>query len=241
MPASLGTVLTYTTIPAIATIIGGFVATAYTPGRALSSTFQHFAAGVVFAAVAVELVPQLISSRELVPLIVGFAAGVGLMLGVRWMIGRLETADGRPHSRPTGLVMAVAVDVFVDGLLVSVGFAAGSKGGILITIALTLELLFLGLATGTALSAANSARRHVVLSIIMLALLVVGGASLGGTVLHGLSGSALVATVAFGTAALLYLVTEELLTEAHEGPDSTLTTAMFFVGFLVLVVLEKAI
>ena len=43
---------------------------------------------------------------------------------------------------------------------------------------------------------------------------------------------------AFGLIALLYLVTEELLVEAHEIEDRPWTSALFFVGFLVLLVLE---
>ena len=38
--------------------------------------------------------------------------------------------------------------------------------------------------------------------------------------------------LAFALAALLYLVTEELLAEAHETPDVPLVTALFFAGFL---------
>jgi len=46
---------------------------------------------------------------------------------------------------------------------------------------------------------------------------------------------------AFGLIALLYLVTEELLVEAHETPDRPWVTAMFFVGFLALLLLEEVI
>lgn len=42
--------------------------------------------------------------------------------------------------------------------------------------------------------------------------------------------------LSFGAAALLYLVTAELLREAHEERESTSATAMFFVGFLVFLV-----
>lgn len=55
---------------------------------------------------------------------------------------------------------------------------------------------------------------------------------------RGLSGGALELVLSFGAAALLYLVTEELLVEAHEVPETPLTTAMFFLGFLVLLVIE---
>ena len=45
--------------------------------------------------------------------------------------------------------------------------------------------------------------------------------------------------LSFGLMALLYLVTEELLVEAHEKPDSPLISAMFFVGFLALLLIEE--
>ena len=51
-------------------------------------------------------------------------------------------------------------------------------------------------------------------------------------------GPALETVLAFGAAALLYLVTEELLVEAHEIPDTPLITAAFFVGSLILFVIE---
>ena len=51
-----------------------------------------------------------------------------------------------------------------------------------------------------------------------------------------------IALVSFGVAALLYLVTEELLLEAHESlPDDHVwwIDLMFFIGFLASFLLEK--
>jgi ZIP family zinc transporter len=45
------------------------------------------------------------------------------------------------------------------------------------------------------------------------------------------------AILGFGVSALLYLVTEELLLEAHDTPDTPLITATFFLGFLIPIVL----
>ena len=50
-------------------------------------------------------------------------------------------------------------------------------------------------------------------------------------------GRVLSAVLAFGCAALLFLVTEELLVEAHEVPETPWTTAMFFAGFLLFLVI----
>jgi ZIP family zinc transporter len=67
-----------------------------------------------------------------------------------------------------------------------------------------------------------------------ISLLLVAGALLGTLMLRGASVGVLAALLAFGAAALLYLVTEELLVETRLGEETLLTTAMFFLGFLAI-------
>ncbi len=134
--------------------------------------------------------------------------------------------------------MATALDVTVDGLLIGIGFAAGAKEGILITVALTLELLFLGLAVAAALGGTGVGRGRVLGTIAGLAALLVVGATVGTLALGGLTGAALEVVLAFGCAALLYLVTEELLVEAHEVPETDAITVAFFAGFVLLLVID---
>ena len=56
--------------------------------------------------------------------------------------------------------------------------------------------------------------------------------------LGGLSGAPFAAVLGFGSAALLYPVTDELLVQAHEIPETPLTTAAFFASVLALLVIE---
>ena len=44
-----------------------------------------------------------------------------------------------------------------------------------------------------------------------------------------------------GTVALLYLVTEELLVEAHEVPETSWAISAFFLGFLLFLVIEMLV
>ena len=67
------------------------------------------------------------------------------------------------------------------------------------------------------------------------------GAGLGAYFLTRVSDLVLDAVMSFGVAALLYLVTEELLTEAHEVDETPLLTAMFFVGFIGLLMIEMLV
>jgi len=55
--------------------------------------------------------------------------------------------------------------------------------------------------------------------------------------LHNLPETGLDLVLSFGLAALLFLVTEELLVEAHEAEEKPWLTAMFFGGFLLFLIL----
>ena len=238
MSTALQTVFAFLLLPVVAIVVGGTIAAFRPPGPQLQSYLQHFAAGVVFAAAAGEVLPEIMHERSTSALIVGFALGVAAMLGIKWLTERLEAGESSAAEQPTRLMLVVGIDLLIDGLLVGVGFAAGAKVGLLLTIALTLEILFLGLSTAAELTEAGATRRRVILISAGLGLLVAIGAVVGVTLLSGLAGSALEMVLSFGAAALLYLVTEELLVEAHEVPDTPVITAAFFLGFLVLFVIE---
>ena len=241
MITTLVSVLLYVLFPVGAMILGTLIATFRSPRPKVGSAIQHFAAGTVFAAVALELLPDVVRAHAILSTSVGFAAGVALMLGIRQLSTRLERASKDKRTGTTGtvgLVIAVGVDITIDGFLLGISFAAGAKQGLLLTIALSLELLGLGLATVTALHEAGTSRGRSVGITAGLALLVLVGATIGTTVLAGVTGPLLNGVLAFGVAALLYLVTEELLVEAHEVPETTLVTSIFFVGFLVVLLID---
>lgn len=238
--------LLYAFVPALVMAASGAAATLRAPGPWLRAAILHFAAGVVFAVVTVEIVPGVMRAHRPGETIVGFAIGVAAMLGIR-ALGRKGEAEGDPSPAttsslapgrfPSGMVAGVAVDVAVDGLMLGVGFAAGGKAGRLLALALTVELVSLGLATSTALGkvGVGAARRGALTSGI--ALLFTASAVLGLTLLGHLPPHVLAGVLSFGAAALLFLVTEELLVEAHEEPETPLLTATFFAGFLLILIL----
>lgn len=160
-----------------------------------------------------------------------------MLYRLRLLVRRLgERAQG-----PIGFVAAVGVDIFIDGLVLGIAFAAGAKAGLLLTLALTLEVLFLGLSIVGDLRDFLGKRIRAMLAVAGLALLLPLGGMLGAPIAT-LGAFWLTAFLAFGLIALLYLVTEELLVEAHEGgKDTPLATAMFFAGFLLLLLLEEGI
>jgi hypothetical protein len=97
MPETLPWLLTYTLAPVAAIVFGGCAAVARPQGRQLISAFDHFAAGVVFSAVAIELLSRLYEVDRPLPMVVGFIAGVLAPAGEQAMVrsGRDACADGR--------------------------------------------------------------------------------------------------------------------------------------------------
>jgi ZIP family zinc transporter len=184
-------------VPAAVALAGGVLAALWHPSHQARSFIQHFAAGVVLAALAVELLPDV--EREHAPGLVlagAFALGALAMFALKLVTERMETHPGARTGVDTGLMLATFIDVAVDGFIIGAGFAAG--------LALT--------------SASPGGWRIVALSGA-LGLTVAGAAVVGKLVLAGASHAVIGGALAASAAALLYLVTEELLMEAHAGEE----------------------
>lgn len=170
--------------------------------------------------------------------LVGYALGVAVMLGLKWLTEQKENEGVAQRKQPTSLLATLMIDVALDGMLIGLGFAAGEKQGLLLTIALSMEVFFLGLSFSTALSGAGASKWKTAGAVGSLALILVAGALVGAILVASASSILLDAILAFGLATLLHLVTEELLVEAHETPETPFQAAMFFVGFIVLLIIE---
>ena len=225
-------VFAFTLIPVAAMTVGAAATTLRRPGPKLTSAIQHFAAGVVFAAAAGEILPDLKHNGAQVPVLIGGLIAVGLMLLVKHL--------GEKAKGNTGFVALVATDILIDGLVLGIGFAAGARQGLMLTLALTLEVLFLGVTVAISLGSGGLSRGRVIAATLAIGLLLPLGALAGGPI-STLSPAIVTGFFAFGLIALLYLVTEELLVEAHETEETPLITAMFFLGFLTLLLIEEAL
>jgi zinc transporter ZupT len=85
--------------------------------------------------------------------------------------------------------------------------------------------------------ATGLSRLRVLVGSGVLAVLVLLWAVASAAVLSPLPSTLQMGVLSFGVAALLYLVTEELLVEAHEVAETMWAAALFFVGFLLFLVL----
>lgn len=174
-------VLLFVLAPAVASMAAGLIATVRPPGGKVRGAILHFAGGVVFSVVAVELIPDLLREHAPVYTTLGFALGVATMLGVRALLESDETgeegeldltnaptngrASNSPRSSiPMAMLIATGVDLGVDGILLGIGFAAGAKEGRMVLVVIV-EVVVLERLVGVLVDVAlayqqNDAERH---------------------------------------------------------------------------------
>ena len=158
--------------------------------------------------------------------------------------------EKKSSKYPSVLVSAIAIDGFVDGLLIGITTAAASSSsaGLMMAASLSVEMGFLGITLAVALKGQKS---HMVstLSSLVGPSAIIMGAVLGGMLASALSHNPiyLVALLSFGTSALLYMVAEELLLEAHDDDDDDddehvwWVDLQLYVGFYSSIIMGKVL
>jgi ZIP family zinc transporter len=231
-------ILPYILLAAGAGILGGVIALFWSPGVRSRGAIQHFAAGAVLAVVASNIIPEVERTGTFTGIMSGFVLGGLAMIGLKWLVLKFEQEEKKKHKLPVGLAAAAGVDTFLDGAIISAGFSTGAQLGTLLAIALALELFFLTLSVGVEFRKGQFKAWQGLAVTSGIACLLLAGA-LGASILFGeASEDTLAVVLAFGAAALIYLIAEELLVETIQAEESIFSTVMLFSGFLVLLALK---
>ena len=227
----------YALIPMVVSIVGGLIASYYIPKPKLTSFLQHFVAGVVIAAVAIELLPKILGHGSRLTIGIGFVIGVIVVLVVH-ELSHFLAGKQKKEGVPLGLVVGAAIDLFIDGFLIGIAFIAGQASGIFIAVSLSLCAFFLNLTVTATLSQRGVDKWKQGASSLIMAIMLPWGALIGSSIVGHLPPAILTETLAFGVAALLYLGVEELLGEAHTSEETPWISSAFFLGFLLIVLFK---
>ena len=225
----------------------------------LQRIFLGFAAGVMVAASVFSLLLPAIEETEALGGIGWLPAAGGFLLGVFFLWGldnllphlhpEAEAPEGLPSSwrRTTLMVLAVTLHNIPEGMAVGLSFALAAQhsgGGLSAALALAIGIGLQNFPEGAAISL--PLRQE--------------GVSTGRSFLYGaLSGlvepifGILVVLAAgaiepfmpwllsFAAGTMMYVVTEELIPEAHLGEHSNVGTLSVMAGFVIMMILDVAL
>lgn len=219
-------------MPAAVMLFGGILTFFWHPSKTLIGLVQHLAAGIILAALMIEVFPEM--RRKNIAqstLIFSFIVGVLFMYGVK-LVGEYLERGHATHSEQKrlnyGMIITVFIDAALDGVTIGAGFAAGEKVGFALALGLSVEMLFLAMSL---ISDTLKGIRILWLSACF-SLTILIFAVLGYNFLSTSSGGAIAIALAFSAAALIYLVTDELLIEAHEQEEKSYSMLVLFSGFV---------
>jgi ZIP family zinc transporter len=219
-------------MPSLVMLLGGALTFFWHPNKAFIGLVQHLAAGIILAALMIEVFPAM-RSTEIAqgPLILSFGVGVSFMYLVKLLGSYLERGNEQHDALQRfnyGMIITVFIDAALDGVTIGAGFAAGQKVGFALALGLSVEMLFLAMSLIS--DTVNGVRILWLSAAFSLTILVC--ALIGYHLLSASSGNVIAIALAFSAAALIYLVTEELLVEAHEKEEKSYSMLVLFLGFI---------
>lgn len=230
-------------------------------GEGTQRIFLGFAAGVMIAASVWSLLIPAIEEAEAaggvgwIPAAGGFALGIAFLMGLDYLLPHLHVDAKRPEGLPSSwkkstlLMLAVTLHNIPEGMAVGLSFAlasqhGGEATGLTAAVALALGMGIQNFPEGAAISlplrqsGMSRPRAFVygalsgVVEPIFGILVVLAAGSVQPLMPWMLS---------FAAGAMMYVVVEELIPEAHLGEHSNTGTLGVMGGFLVMMILDVAL
>lgn len=221
-------------------VLGGLLGSRLRPGKRFRAVVAHLVGGLVLGIAAADLMPAASDSGHPLALAIGFCLGFSLLLVINAVLE--DPDDNSEQSRPRPMLLLMLpflIDSLIDGLVVGISSKAAEQQWVIpVAVALEMGLATLGLGT---LLGRGAGRWRSRVSGALMAFTYVIGLSVSLVITNGLQGPALTGTLAFGTAALIYLVVEEVMKEAHARgeDDSGVVNVAFFIGLLCIWLLDS--
>lgn len=224
----------------------------------LQKTLLGFASGVMVAASvwslllpSLDFVPGAEGFARVMPAAVGFMAGMAFLLVIDYITPHLHLGAGSPEgphtrlSRTAMLSLAVTIHNLPEGMAVGVVLAGAASGDAGISaagaLAMSIGIAIQNVPEGAIISMpmraeGNSRWRSFLIGSLSGAVEPIGGLAV--VLLTAWLVPVMPYMLSFAAGAMIYVVIEELIPEANEGPHSNLSTIGFAIGFTLMMVLD---
>lgn len=192
-------------------------------GNKMLSVLLGFSAGIMVSITFVELIPESIGEGSLLTAMVGLLLGIG-------MIGFIDlkfphrhfsfNCDGDTEKAryiKTGILLGVGIAMhnLPEGVAIGAGFMISFEVGLALALLMAIHNLPEGMAVGAAMCI-GEIKTSRILMVTVLAGIPMGIGALIGGLLGGVSEIALSIGLGFAAGAMLYIVFDELIPDAHQ-------------------------
>jgi zinc transporter, ZIP family len=228
-------------VGASALLVGALVAFAVDIPIKIRGLIQGFGAGVLFGAVAYDLVEDAVDAQA-----GGFAVGFGFGLGaVVFFVGSVlidrfgsrgsssagaAEAGGGRRAAGLAILLGTVLDGIPESIVLGLTFVPGAGATMSILLAVFVSNIPEALSATADLADSGTTRRRIMAIWIGVTLTSAAGAALGFAMLDLVEARLIVATQAFAAGALVAMLAESMIPEAYEtgGRPVGLATALGF-------------
>ncbi len=220
----------------VGTGLGGLISITIHQSKNILGWLLGFSGGLMFAVVAFDLLTAAFDIGGLLWGLGGMLLGFVLILALDSFLRKLKFLQNKHLATSLLLALGVAMHDFAEGMAVGAGFSAAASLGFGVAFVMTVHNIPEGVAIGVPMRLANVRRGKVLLATILTGLPMAGGTLIGALV-GRLSGGLLSGSLGFAGGAMLCIVVEKMLPDAHELSHEYLATVAFAVGTLAGIVL----
>ncbi|ARS38054.1 MULTISPECIES: ZIP family metal transporter [Pontibacter] len=234
-------VLLYAAMPALGNFFGGVLAEVFKVSEKTLSLALHTAAGIVLAVIGLELMPQALEAEQPFIPVLAFVAGsvffVFLDQGVGYVQSRFGGESKKGMSAAIAIYIGVAIDLFSDGIMIGTGSTVAASLGLLLAIGQVPADIPEGFATIATFKSKGVKRGKRLLLSASFAIPIFLGATVGYWGVKDSKEVVKLSLLAFVAGILLTVSIEEMLTEAHDRPDSKWAAFALAGGFALFTLL----
>ena len=231
-------------LPAAGNFLGGLLAEFLQVSRRSLSFALHAAAGILFAVIGIELMPEALEGATPWIMLLLFVLGGLFAIGVDSMIDLVKTraacrAGGDVSASPWGIYFGVAVDLFSDGVIIGTGSIINPALGVLLALGQVPADIPEGFATIATFKNKGVARAKRMLLSASFAVPILIGTTIGYWAVRGQADVVKFGLLAFTAGILLTVAVEEIVAEAHEEEDSRWASLFLVGGFALFALLAS--
>lgn len=227
-----------------------------TLSRRMEDGLLSLAAGIMLAATffslllpALEYATDSYGSEYVsaVAIALGVLVGAGILFIIHQHAPHEHFTSGREGADNTKLgqiwlfVIAITLHNFPEGLAVGVGFAGGEvANGVSLALGIGLQNIPEGLAVAVALLSVGYTPIRCALIGVASGLVEPVGGLVGAL---AVSGAALLMplALAFAAGAMLFIISDEIIPETHQGGNQNLATFTLLIGFVIMMILDVVV
>ena len=205
-------------LPAAGNFLGGVLAEVVPVSARALSLALHLAAGIVLAVVGLELMPEALAADPAWVPLLAFVGGGAFFIALEETIGYIQARlGGEQESGALAIFSGVSLDLFSDGVMIGTATVLNPALGLLLALGQVPADVPEGFAAIATLRKAGIGRRRRILMAAAFAIPILLGATIGYFALRDAPEIVTLAVLALTGGALVTVVVEEMISEAHEG------------------------